>query len=202
AVPPQPVGKGRADELVQGVQAPVPRGAPGADPRQQATLLPGAPGADPGEGAGLLAGAPARAGRRRAALLLPAPRRGQRPAPALRRRAPGAGERPEEGLADAPPGARRSAGRVIAAIARVRDLVAWVAENWGGLDVMVNNAGFGVAATTPDTAEADWDRVLAVTLTGTFYGMKYAIPALRAAGGGAVINMASVAGLVGVADRA
>jgi NAD(P)-dependent dehydrogenase (short-subunit alcohol dehydrogenase family) len=112
---------------------------------------------------------------------------------------------------DAEAGARVAAEIGEAAISRridvtstdeVRGLVAWVAETWGGLDVMVNNAGFGVAATTPETAEADWDRVLAVTLTGTFYGMKYAIPALRAAGGGAVINMASVAGLVGVADRA
>ena len=67
---------------------------------------------------------------------------------------------------------------------------------------MVNNAGVGVAATTPDTEEADWDRLMAVNLKGTFLGMKYAIPAIRAAGGGAVVNIASVAALVGVPDRA
>ena len=86
--------------------------------------------------------------------------------------------------------------------AEVEALVGWVVEQWGGLDVMVNNAGVGVAATTPDTEEADWDRLMAVNLKGTFLGMKYAIPAIRAAGGGAVVNIASVAALVGVPDRA
>jgi len=86
--------------------------------------------------------------------------------------------------------------------AEVEALVGWVVERWGGLDVMVNNAGVGVAATTPDTEEADWDRLMAVNLKGTFLGMKYAIPAIRAAGGGAVVNIASVAALVGVPDRA
>ena len=86
--------------------------------------------------------------------------------------------------------------------AEVEALVGWVVEQWGGLDVMANNAGVGVAATTPDTEEADWDRLMAVNLKGTFLGMKYAIPAIRASGGGAVINIASVAALVGVPDRA
>jgi meso-butanediol dehydrogenase / (S,S)-butanediol dehydrogenase / diacetyl reductase len=75
-------------------------------------------------------------------------------------------------------------------------------EEWGGLDVLVNNAGVGVAATTPDTDTADWRRVLDVCLTGTFFTMKYAIPLLRDGGGGAIVNMSSVAALVGVADRA
>ncbi len=75
-------------------------------------------------------------------------------------------------------------------------------EQWGGLDVMVNNAGIGVAATTPDTDASDWRRVLDVCLTGTFFGMKHAIPVIRDSGGGAIINMSSVAALVGVADRA
>lgn len=75
-------------------------------------------------------------------------------------------------------------------------------EEWGGLDVLVNNAGVGIAATTPDTDTTDWRRVLDVCLTGTFFGMKYAIPAIRDSGGGAIINMSSVAALVGVTDRA
>lgn len=75
-------------------------------------------------------------------------------------------------------------------------------EEWGGLDVLVNNAGVGVAATTPDTDTTDWRRVLDVCLTGTFFAMKYAIPVIRDGGGGSIINMSSVAALVGVSDRA
>ncbi len=81
-------------------------------------------------------------------------------------------------------------------------MIGRAAEEWGGLDVLVNNAGIGVAATTPDTDTSDWRRVLDVCLTGTFLAMKHAIPVLRESGGGAIINMSSVAALVGVADRA
>jgi len=75
-------------------------------------------------------------------------------------------------------------------------------EEWDGLDVLVNNAGIGIAATTPDTSEEDWRRVLDVCLTGTFFGMKHAIPLMRASGGGAIVNISSTAAFVGVADRA
>lgn len=81
-------------------------------------------------------------------------------------------------------------------------MIARASEEWGGLDVLVNNAGVGIAATTPDTDAGDWRRVLDVCLTGTFFGMKHAIPLIRDGGGGAIINMSSVAALVGVADRA
>jgi NAD(P)-dependent dehydrogenase (short-subunit alcohol dehydrogenase family) len=84
----------------------------------------------------------------------------------------------------------------------VRSLVEGVAGEWGGLDAMINNAGIGVAGTTPETSEEDWERVMAVNLKGTFLGMKYAIPAIRDSGGGSVTNTCSVAALVGVADRA
>jgi NAD(P)-dependent dehydrogenase (short-subunit alcohol dehydrogenase family) len=84
----------------------------------------------------------------------------------------------------------------------VANLIARAAEEWDGLDVLVNNAGVGIAATTPDTEEPDWRRVIDVCLTGTFFGMKHAIPLMRAGGGGSIINMSSVAALVGLVDRA
>jgi NAD(P)-dependent dehydrogenase (short-subunit alcohol dehydrogenase family) len=84
----------------------------------------------------------------------------------------------------------------------VEALVGGVLEEWGGLDVMVNNAGIGVAAAAPDTSEEDFDRQMNVNLKGTFLGMKYAIPAIRESGGGSVINISSIAALVGIPDRA
>ena len=84
----------------------------------------------------------------------------------------------------------------------VEALVGAAVEEWGGLDIMVNNAGIGVAGTTTNTSEGDYEKVMDVCLRGTFFGMKHAIPAIRDAGGGSVINMSSVAALVGIGDRA
>jgi meso-butanediol dehydrogenase / (S,S)-butanediol dehydrogenase / diacetyl reductase len=84
----------------------------------------------------------------------------------------------------------------------VRALIDRAVEVWDGLDVMVNNAGIGLASTTPETSERDWDRVMNVNLKGVFFGMKHAIPAIRDSGGGSVINICSTAALVGVPNRA
>ena len=81
-------------------------------------------------------------------------------------------------------------------------LVARVVSEWGSLDVMINNAGVGIAATAEDTSEEDYDKVMDVCVRGTFLGMKYSIPAIRDSGGGAVVNMSSIAALVGLKDRA
>ena len=84
----------------------------------------------------------------------------------------------------------------------VEALVGRAVSEWGGLDVMVNNAGVGVAGTALTTTEEEYGFVMDVCVRGTFLGMKYAIPALRDSGGGSVINMSSVAALVGIPDRA
>jgi NAD(P)-dependent dehydrogenase (short-subunit alcohol dehydrogenase family) len=82
------------------------------------------------------------------------------------------------------------------------EMIARAVREWQGLDVLVNNAGVGIAATTPDTDEPGWRRVIDVCLTGTFFGIKHAVPVMREGGGGAIINMSSVAALVGIRDRA
>lgn len=84
----------------------------------------------------------------------------------------------------------------------VRTTVAAIASDFGGLDVLVNNAGVGVAGDVVQTALDEFERLVAVNLRGTFLVMKHGIPHLRAAGGGAVVNVSSIAALVGLPGRA
>jgi len=84
--------------------------------------------------------------------------------------------------------------------AAVGRLVDATVEEFGGLDFAFNNAGIeGATAMTADAARADWDRVLAVNLTGVWLCMRAELPAMLRRGGGAIVNCASVAGLVGFA---
>lgn len=70
-------------------------------------------------------------------------------------------------------------------------------RRYGRLDVMVANAGIGIAVAAVDMTLADWRRQTAVNLDGVFLSVKHAIPAMRRAGGGSIIVMSSVAGLRG-----
>ncbi len=80
----------------------------------------------------------------------------------------------------------------------VERMIDTAVQTYGRLDVLFNNAGVeGETALTADCSVENWDRVLSVNLKGVFLGMKYAIPQMLKNGGGAIINNASVAGMVG-----
>ena len=83
----------------------------------------------------------------------------------------------------------------------VRD-EAQVERAMDGVDVLVNAAGIGSTTTAPDTPVEVWDDVFAVNARGTFLCCKHAIPAMKAQGGGAIVNVASIAALVGLRNRA
>ncbi|MCA8928205.1 MAG: SDR family oxidoreductase, partial [Alphaproteobacteria bacterium] len=78
-----------------------------------------------------------------------------------------------------------------------RDCVARIEREFGRLDVLVNNAGILREANCEDTDTATWDLVHDINLKGVFLGCKAAIPALRRAGGGAIVNVASIDGIRG-----
>ena len=77
-----------------------------------------------------------------------------------------------------------------------------VAQAMDGVDVLVNAAGIGSTANAPDTTVEVWENVFAVNARGTFLCCKYAIPGMAARGGGSIVNVASVAALVGLRNRA
>jgi NAD(P)-dependent dehydrogenase (short-subunit alcohol dehydrogenase family) len=82
--------------------------------------------------------------------------------------------------------------------AAVETLIHKVVETYGRLDYAHNNAGIvGTVAPTADSTEEDWDRTIAVNLKGVWLCMKYEIPQMLKHGAGAIVNTASVAGLVG-----
>ncbi len=78
--------------------------------------------------------------------------------------------------------------------AAVTKLVADTAKRFGGLDTLVNNAGVGVFTNVASMSDEDWARVIDTNLTGVFYCCRAAIPEMTRAGGGWIINIASLAG--------
>ncbi len=83
---------------------------------------------------------------------------------------------------------------------QVEALVSTTVETYGRLDYACNNAGIGGASSNvADKAIEDWNRVIAVNLTGVFLCMKYEIPQMLKTGAGAIVNMSSILGKVGFA---
>ncbi len=70
-------------------------------------------------------------------------------------------------------------------------------SRYGKLDILVNNAGIYRAHIVEETTADEWDQVMDINAKGVFLGTKHAIPAMRQAGGGSIVNISSVAGLVG-----
>lgn len=85
----------------------------------------------------------------------------------------------------------------VAELEQVEAMVAATVEHFGKLDVLFNNAGIGSWGETPDLDPDQWHKVIAVDLHSVFYGCRAAIPHLREAGGGAIVNTASISGVAG-----
>lgn len=77
------------------------------------------------------------------------------------------------------------------------DLIADVVSRHGKLNILVNNAGVVEPGTIETQTAEEWRFVMAVSADGTFFGCKYAVPAMKASGGGSIINMASIASIQG-----
>jgi meso-butanediol dehydrogenase / (S,S)-butanediol dehydrogenase / diacetyl reductase len=79
----------------------------------------------------------------------------------------------------------------------VESTIRLAVDTFGRLDIMINNAGLAEVGLLEEISLENWNRVIAVTLTSAFLGMKYALPIMRRQGGGAIVNTASVSGLAG-----
>lgn len=81
------------------------------------------------------------------------------------------------------------------------DMVAQTQAELGGLDILVNNAGVQFVSDIADFPIAQWDRIVSINLSGAFYAMRAAIPAMTAKGWGRIINIASAHGLVASPEK-
>jgi NAD(P)-dependent dehydrogenase (short-subunit alcohol dehydrogenase family) len=111
----------------------------------------------------------------------------------------------EAGARDCARAIREAGGEALALrhdVTREEDWQAVLAETeraYGRLDVLVNNAGIAVLKPMEELTLADWNRQIEVNLTSVFLGCRLAMGTMRATGGGSIVNLSSVAGLVGMA---
>jgi len=83
----------------------------------------------------------------------------------------------------------------------IEDMMKFAADRFGRVDILVNNAGIQHVAPVQDFPPERWDAVLAINLSSAFHAARLALPAMRAANWGRIINIASVHGLVASADK-
>jgi len=85
--------------------------------------------------------------------------------------------------------------------AEIADMMAFAAAQFGRVDILVNNAGIQHVARIEDFPVERWDAIIAINLSSAFHATRLALPAMRAANWGRIINVASVHGLVGSAEK-
>ena len=90
----------------------------------------------------------------------------------------------------------------VAQSASVRSMIDATIRDLGRLDVLINNAGYGIPGSVVETSEDDWDKLMTVNVNGVFFGCKYAIPVMKQQGGGVIVNTASIVANVGIRNRA
>lgn len=104
---------------------------------------------------------------------------------------------------------KESGGNAVANVAdtsnheQIKAAVDFTCAEFGKLDLAFNNAGIlGATVPTGELSIEDWDKIISVNLSGVFYGLRYQIPAMLKSGGGAIVNTASILGLVGTPNLA
>jgi 3-hydroxybutyrate dehydrogenase len=85
--------------------------------------------------------------------------------------------------------------------AEIEDMMRFTSDRFGRVDILVNNAGIQHVAPVPEFPPERWDAVIAINLSSAFHTSRLALPAMREANWGRIINVASVHGLVGSADK-
>jgi 3-hydroxybutyrate dehydrogenase len=85
--------------------------------------------------------------------------------------------------------------------AEIEAMIAYAAQQFGRVDILVNNAGIQHVARIENFSQERWDAIIAINLSSAFHATRFALPAMQAAGWGRIINVASVHGLVGSAEK-
>ncbi len=110
----------------------------------------------------------------------------------------------ESGLRETEAAVRETGAEVVAWTQDVVSETGWqetisrIHEHYGQLDVLVNNAGIAVLRPVHEMTLAEYDRQMNVNMTSVFLGCKYGVESMRKSGGGSIVNLSSVAGLVGI----
>ena len=83
----------------------------------------------------------------------------------------------------------------------VRDVLADIHRTFGRIDILVNNAGIaGASKPTHELTEKEWDQVMSVNVKGVFFCTKHAVPYIKKAGGGSIVNLSSIYGIISAPD--